>query len=853
MSNINKEKQESLINLINQLEELKKSDINKNLINQIKCKLNQIFMCVLKQKITNYANIYSNLQKLLDILYDFIVKHNKNINFCILEEVYFLFSNLKSEEILNYLYSTKFNINKDGLKLNIFEILILINFDAKEEQCINTQANLMKSLLLKINDTNISNFYDNEINSFPLLNRSLFLYDNQEDMVRNIVKNNLLLITKINNNSLRCYLTSFPIALYYPNIIYKFKDVISQLSYAESKNDNIYTYLEEKHEEIYDTILYLNDILLCEIKNINFVLINCLLNEIIFPLLNIIISNTNSKISIFHSIYLLSLFIFYLKNEFIVDLISFFLFQEQIPSNLLEKIKECKYKDNGVQFISDINSLIKNIDADINDKEWKRNADFIKKDIGIDLYTGIVEKDNIFHYFNDYLSNIKNKRLNYIQNDIFKNLNKLLASKDDNKFLSVVILLFNEIYYYFNYFKNYNDNKDDEIGNETFGKNSIRNTEIVNNNLKKLNRINNNKIKLKNDINFDIFNDKTKFNPFLLHFFNISNSNINNSINLFEILVDLYKKNNKIFCIDANIIVINIIKHLIKLNLMKVEYSPKIIEYLNSKITFIIKEEINKIKLIIKDNHDYGNNTYYNAVSAFSFYKSELIDTKINNLMKSYYILIPSRYLDKNDSIPFSLKEDKTDNNLLKNHMVNIFLFLEILNLLNNNKIEFVNNNNLNPFEVEDDKKYIKGKTYKKEEIGKEYGFCFVGKKYDDFKNNLNNIKKSVFILTKYNFYLGEIESNTFKDLSKIKIFFEIPYRFININFPINENDSFIGIIDIRNENKNKNIDELVINCFDSENAKKFHNYLFQMISNCILFEKTIFDSFLEDLEEKLL
>ena len=113
MSNINKEKQESLINLINQLEELKKSDINKNLINQIKCKLNQIFMCVLKQKITNYANIYSNLQKLLDILYDFIVKHNKNINFCILEEVYFLFSNLKSEEILNYLYSTKFNLNKD--------------------------------------------------------------------------------------------------------------------------------------------------------------------------------------------------------------------------------------------------------------------------------------------------------------------------------------------------------------------------------------------------------------------------------------------------------------------------------------------------------------------------------------------------------------------------------------------------------------------------------------------------------------------------------------------------------------------------------------------------------------------
>ena len=850
MSNINKDRPDNFINLLKELKEIKISDnsnINKDIINQIKSKINQIIMYIIKVNISKYSCYKNHIKNLLDTLYEYLLKKNKELSFCILEEIYFLLCNIKSEDILNYIYSTKYSVDIQGLQLNILDILIRINYNVKDEICISTQVNLMKTLLLKINEKNIYYFYDKEINYFTILNKSLFLYDNSEDMIRSIIQNNLLLITKIKDKSLTSYLTSFPIALYYPNIIYKFKEDISQLNYIEDNNKNIYSYLEEKHEAIYDTILYLNDILLCQKNDINFILINCLLNEIIFPLLNIIISNNNAKISIFHSIYILSLFIYYLKNEFVIDLISFFLFQEKVPSNLLEKIKQYKYKDNKIQFMHDINSLIRNIDADINDQEWKRNADFIKKDIGLDLYTGIPEKENNFNYFEDCLNNIKNKKYNYIQNDIFKNFSKLLTSNDDNKFLSAAILLYNEINYYFNFFKNYEYNKDDEIGSEeAIGKNKIRSSELVNNNLKKLNKNVINKTKLKNDINFDIFNDKTIFNPFLLHFFNISNSKYNNNINLFDILLELFKK-RKMFCIDANIIIINIIKYLIKINLMKEKYSATIIDYLNSKITYILKEEINKIKLLIKNN-ECIKYSYYNTNSAFSFYKSEIIDTKVNDLMKSYYILIPSKYLDKNDTIPFSLKEDKTDINLFKSHMINIFLFSEIINIFYNNKIEFINNN-MSPFVVEEDIKYENGKTYKKEEIGKEYGFCFIGKQLDDFKNNTNNIKKSVFILTKYNLYLGEIESNTFKDLSKIKIFYEIPYRFIEISFPLNQYDSFIGIIDIRNNVKNV---ELVINCFDFENAKKIHNYLFQMISNSILFEQSIFDSFLETLEQKV-
>ena len=231
----------------------------------------------------------------------------------------------------------------------------------KEEEILNTQVTLMKSIILKIDNETIDYFYDSNINQFTILNKSLKLYDYSESMVRATIKNILLLITKLKKNSLICYLTSFPVALYYPIIIYKFKDTISQLSNTNlNKNENIYEYLEEKHGELFDTILYLNDILFCNITNINFVIINCLLNEIIFPLLNIIISKKKEKISLANSLYILSLFIFYLKNEFIIDLICSFLFKGKIRKYLLDKIKQYNYKDNNINFMKDLNYLIFN-------------------------------------------------------------------------------------------------------------------------------------------------------------------------------------------------------------------------------------------------------------------------------------------------------------------------------------------------------------------------------------------------------------------------------------------------------------------------------------------------------------
>ena len=845
---------------IQQLKELSEN-YNKDNSEHIKLTIKHAFEYILNNKsIYNIQSFDKYFTQILDCINEFINKKDIDISLTLLKEVNYLISNLKLEKILNILYSKKYTNfkNENEFMMNILDRLISIEVEESEEEFINQQAVLMKTLVLKLNDKNILYFYNPEINQFPILDKALYLYDYPDGMIKGMAENTLLIITKIQNTQLTCYLTSFPIALYYPIIIYNFKDVIEQLNTNSiGRNVNLFEYLEEKHGKLFDAILYINDILSCKFKNINFVIYNCLLNEIIFPLFNIIRNKKKEKISKIHAIYILSFFIFFIKDIFIIDLISYFLFQENIPQVLFDKIKKYIYKQNRPKFIKDINFLIKNTnEADINDDEWKRNADFIKNDIGIDLYTGIIIEDNNYHFFKNFFKDIKSKKdpsIVFIQNEIFKSFREILNTNDDNTILNTSLLIFNVINYYLKYFENYDEisqqnELDDEDGKLIKNKMRKANTEI--NNLRKNSKINNNK-----NQSF-INNDKTIFNPFLLPFFSISeNKTSDDNLSLFDIFLNFFK-NKKKFRVCTNEIILNIIELLIKIYFMKHKVSSKESDNIKTKITSPLKEEINKIKKLIEDKVC-RDNSYQISLSAYEYYKLNRID-KIKDLMKLYYILVPSTHLDKNDIIPFQLKEDKAKINELKNHLINILFFVDILEYIKSDKKNDEINGNENksksdkkfgPFEVEKDIEFEIGKIYEKKNLGKEYAFCFISNEFKDFRDNFKNIKKCVFILSKYNFYLGEIESKTFKDLSKIKIFFHIPLRFLSVQVPINGNDSFLELTNIRNEDKNSNT--IIMNCFDSQNAKKTYNYLSHMINNTILLEKSLFDKFFENIENK--
>ena len=525
----------------------------KKIIPEIK----NIFNIIISAKDSDFSeNAFSYLKKIIHIIDSFINKKKRELTLSILQEICFLLANIKSKKILSEIFSFQNNIiDEQGINMNIFDKLISINDFNKNEEFLEHQINLMKSLILKLDSESILFFYKNEINYFPILSKSLLLYDYPDDMIHGAIHNILLLITKNKNKSLNEYLISFPVALYYPIIIFDLKKIISELNFIFVKEKNIFEFFEEKHEKLCDIVLYINDILLCNISNINFILINCLLNEIIFPLFNIIMSKTKENISAINAIYTFSFFVYYIKNDFIIDIISYFLLNNQIPYIFFEKIKKYKYKEINDEFLKDIISLIKNInDADINDQIWKRNADKIKESIGIDLSTGNRCQDNNFDFFKNLMINIqKNKKndIDFIENEIFVFLKELMSSDDENIILNSFILLYNIL----NYYKNCD---------------------------------------LKSNL----------FNPFLLLFIDFT-KNCNfikyiNDIDIVKIVLNLIKKRNK-FRIFTNELILNTLLLLINIFCTEKHFFPRATYNLIKEIKSILKEEINNLKLILND------------------------------------------------------------------------------------------------------------------------------------------------------------------------------------------------------------------------------------------------------------
>jgi len=766
----------------------------KKIIPEIK----NIFNIIISAKDSDFSeNAFSYLKNIIHIIDSFINKKKRELTLSILQEICFLLTNIKSKKILSEIFSFQNNIiDEQGINMNIFDKLISINDFNKNEEFLEHQINLMKSLILKLDSESILFFYKNEINYFPILSKSLLLYDYPDDMIHGAIHNILLLITKNNNKSLNEYLISFPVALYFPIIIFDLKKIISELNFIFVKEKNIFEFFEEKHEKLCDIVLYINDILLCNISNINFILINCLLNEIIFPLFNIIMSKTKENISAINAIYTFSFFVYYIKNDFIIDIISYFLLNNQIPYIFFEKIKKYKYKEINDEFLKDIISLIKNInDADINDQIWKRNADKIKENIGIDLSTGNRCQDNNFDFFKNLMINIqKNKKndIDFIENEIFVFLKELMSSDDENIILNSFILLYNIL----NYYKNCD---------------------------------------LKSNL----------FNPFLLLFIDFT-KNCNsikyiNDIDIVKIVLNLIKKRNK-FLIFTNELILNTLLLLIKIFCTEKHFFPRAAYNLIKEIKSILKEEINNLKLILNDESDFLplNNIFF----IYKYFTTQTFDSKILEIMKSYYILtIPFLHSEKNDGIPFYLKEEKSKSNILNNILLNIFLLLEITQINNNkNNIRFPilhnENDKNNTFEI--------GKLYEKNNIGKEYAFCFIGNNYDDFKFNVQNIKKGLFIFSQFDFYLSEIISKSFKNIEKIKIISKIPIISLKVLKSQTE-ENFIEIKDLRNDNKT------VINCFNNDNTKKVFNYLMLMIRHLIHFKKNEFNNFIKNIENKIL
>ena len=260
------------------------------------------------------------------------------------------------------------------------------------------------------------------------------------------------------------------------------------------------------------------------------------------------------------------------------------------------------------------------------------------------------------------------------------------------------------------------------------------------------------------------------------------------------------------------------------------------------KISEIFRNEIQKLKNLTNTDNKEKVLAFINTYRVFEQYVNP-IDKKVNDLIICPFILIPLIYLDIEEDTPEYLKEDKFGSQASKIFILKIFFLYDILN----NLLGFENS------------MIIKTKKFPLElpksgfQLEKEYSDKDLNEEHFLYEIIMNNkiIKSAIFFDFEY-IYFGHILSNTYKDLSKIKIIKRYKLRNITIKIPENneEDNTLLEIYDNSEGGKNKN--SIVINCFKANKTLGMYNYLKQKRLNTLQLEYSLFESFIESIERKI-
>ena len=301
----------------------------------------------------------------LDFMKEFIVaskSRNIEILLQIIKSMSALILTITNKTSLFYIFSNNFINN------------IITNDDIQEssEDFLSFYVNFLKSLSLKIDTTTIQLFFQKEKNSFPLLENALKLYNNDDSMIKNVVRNIFLKFAGLSTEypPLKEYLMSLPILKYFCFLSCRLTDMTLELNKLAGYNilynynlspefDFNYEKLKGMHDDLIDEILYLNDILSINDSDISFVLLNSLLYYYICPLLlgslynykyfiDKIIRDTyiNYLITPEISLYMLTLFLSNIHNDSLLNILCGLLFKYKINKEIITKFINIQFNGN---------------------------------------------------------------------------------------------------------------------------------------------------------------------------------------------------------------------------------------------------------------------------------------------------------------------------------------------------------------------------------------------------------------------------------------------------------------------------------------------------------------------------
>lgn len=249
----------------------------------------------------------------------------RDINLEIINSIAMLVLNLKNNESLYYLFSNNY-INQ----------IISNEYDRYDDDFISYYVNFLKSLSLKLDITTIQFFFHKQINSFPLIESAIKIYNHPDPMIKNVVRNIFLTITKLRYEPFFDYLCSLPSVTYFAFIICYLRDLTINLE----KIDNLDKF-KLMQEDIIDEIMYIQDIFSLKILKINYILTNALMFYYVMPLLlGALLSTTPMEISISLALYMLIVLFYYIQDENFINSLFYVIFSPKLSKGVIKFIKE---------------------------------------------------------------------------------------------------------------------------------------------------------------------------------------------------------------------------------------------------------------------------------------------------------------------------------------------------------------------------------------------------------------------------------------------------------------------------------------------------------------------------------
>ena len=229
----------------------------------------------------------------------------------------FMLINIKNKPWLYYLCSN-----------NLLNKIISKDYSKYDDEFLSYYVNFLKSLSLLLDETSIQLFYIEKNNSFPLIENILKYYDHKDSMIRNVVRNTVMNIFRVKNAKIEEYFSKLPSVLYFVKIVDRIKNICFGIK-EEIKNQNNkkISYL---FDDLYDEIIYFDDLLNLKLERINFILINCFFSFFIIPLLCGSICQSNKKINQEMALFIFIFFFVNMKNEVFKNCLFSILFLDEL-------------------------------------------------------------------------------------------------------------------------------------------------------------------------------------------------------------------------------------------------------------------------------------------------------------------------------------------------------------------------------------------------------------------------------------------------------------------------------------------------------------------------------------------